>query len=198
MVFIYLFTCPHYKARFPAPFGHLNINERLSVSWQFFETYAVIRYSSDWCYRYICPQSKPCFPAPWKDVVTRCLNFNICLNCLFPRGSSRLCRKILPQAPLWLNRLGLCHNTLTPTRTPRLGLCHSALTPTSTPRLGLCHSALTPTSTPRLGLCHSALTPARTPRLGLCHNSLTPARTPWLHENVVMLKNLKQKRLLAF
>ena len=30
---------------------------------------------------------------------------------------------------------GLCHNTLTPARTPRLGLCHNTLTPARTPRL---------------------------------------------------------------
>ena len=52
----------------------------------------------------------------------------------------------------------------------RLGLCHNALTPARTPRLGLCHNALTPARTPWLGLCHNTLTSARTPRLGLCHN----------------------------
>ena len=57
-------------------------------------------------------------------------------------------------------------------RTQRLGLCHNTLTPARTPRLGLCHNTLTPARTPRLGLRHNTLTPARTPGLGLCHNTL--------------------------
>ena len=60
----------------------------------------------------------------------------------------------------------LCHNTLTPARTPRLGLCHNTVTRARTPRLGLCLSTLTPARTLRLGLCHNTLTPARTPSLG--------------------------------
>ena len=77
-----------------------------------------------------------------------------------------------------LSWLGLCHNTLTPARTPRLWLCDNILTPARTPRLGLCHNTLTPARTPRLGLCHNTLTPAGTPGPWLCDSILTPARTP--------------------
>ena len=76
----------------------------------------------------------------------------------------------------------MCHNTLTPARTPRLIPCHNKMTPAKTPRLEVCHNTLTPARTPRLGLCHNTLTPARTPRLVPCHNKLTPAKTPRLEE----------------
>ena len=86
-----------------------------------------------------------------------------------------LCHNTL--TPARTPRIGLCHNTLTPARTPRFGLCHNTLTPASTHRLGLFHNTLTPASTPRLALCHNTLTLARTHRLGLCHSTMTPART---------------------
>ena len=132
-----------------------------------------------------------------------------CKYLLLQRSCLKLqtCTCICKRMPAWFE---LCHNTMTPARTPRLGLCLSTLAPARTLRLGLCHNTLTPARTPRLWLCHNTLTSQqehlglgchntltsqqehlglgchntltreRTPRLGLCHNTLTPARTPRL------------------
>ena len=116
-----------------------------------------------------------------------------CKYLLLQRSCLKLqtCTCICKRMPAWFE---LCHNTMTPARTPRLGLCLSTLAPARTLRLGLCHNTLTPARTLRLGLCHNTLTPVRTPKLGLCHNTtdtskntkawavsqLTPVRTPRL------------------
>ena len=100
---------------------------------------------------------------------------------------------------------GLCHNTLTPARTPTLhyDVMHCTVTQ------GLCHNTLTPARTQRLHYkvvmqcivmrvpCHNTLSPRLKYSIvihcivtwGLCHNTLTPARTSRLHYNVVVHYN---------
>ena len=74
-----------------------------------------------------------------------------CKYLLLQRSCLKLqtCTCICKRMPAWFE---LCHNTITPARTPRLGLCLSTLAPARTLRLGLCHNTLTPARTPTLGL----------------------------------------------